>query len=598
MLLVILLYNFSISNAFDTEIDSIRQEGFEKHDISIFVEERVEFIHSRVQLQPLLSSIEYSRKASLAFSAKANTSLGKILSNKLMRSSSKLEKRIDHMYESSIYADTRRKRAIEAIGNLISSLFGNPGPEDWKQNTKNILAMKGAIERQMENSQLLHKDIDQNRHAINEQNEILRHISKEVINSENRLNTVDDALNELESYLELESMYTSITEIIESLDAIRSDAKTGRCNEKGLNREFLIEHLRAIESNKDGIAPLFASWEYHKYYKYELCSVALHKKDVWITLRIPVVNLAEQLVRTIPTSSQLWFIEFANDNGLDTSLFKAKNSDTFMLATKNNLETCSKLGTSRVCSIRKTKFKEANPFIVPIDIDHDRILILSNVTKGSWNAKSSCKSETNSLMFQGQTVIRLPQKCALVARSFEIARAADLSDVVNALDIGHVDKIEMRQITLRKNSNSSDIPMISNLETDDNKFRVNNNQTRVYLDHIHTSTTNMHISTLIFSTTGAAAGSIFMTGIAILFFRCLKARERSNVDSPVVVVVDEESKKRKTNKLHNSIELPNSNDDLADSELHDKQSESNDEWKTENAKADNTIRKPPFQQKK
>jgi hypothetical protein len=43
--------------------------------------------------------------------------------------------------------------------------------------------MKAAIEKQMANTIILHNDIDQNRHAINEQNLILKHIAKEVINN-------------------------------------------------------------------------------------------------------------------------------------------------------------------------------------------------------------------------------------------------------------------------------------------------------------------------------------------------------------------------------------------------------------------------------
>ncbi len=47
--------------------------------------------------------------------------------------------------------------------------------------------MKAAIERQLSNSVLMHHDIDQNRHTINEQNELLKRVTEEVFYTENRL---------------------------------------------------------------------------------------------------------------------------------------------------------------------------------------------------------------------------------------------------------------------------------------------------------------------------------------------------------------------------------------------------------------------------
>jgi hypothetical protein len=192
---------------------------------------------------------------------------------------------------------------------------------------------------------------------ISELNDYLKRITKEVINNSNRLDNVNDVLAELESYLEIESMFESILDILESLKDIEHDAKTGRCNERGLNPEFLIEHLRNFESNKAGIAPKFASWEWQRYYSHELCTLALHNDELWLTMRIPIINLAEQLIRVIPLSNQLWIKEKSSSYGIDTLLFKFKQLEAYMITTRNDFETCSKLGSSRVCNIRNTKFR-------------------------------------------------------------------------------------------------------------------------------------------------------------------------------------------------------------------------------------------------
>jgi len=169
-----------ITKSLDTEIEKMRKENIRKHDISIFVEERVEYIHSRITLRPLITGIEQATKLSAIYGSKVNTSLGRILSTRIKLLNKKVEKKFSLLSGDALARYHRQKRALEVIGNLILKLFGNPGPEDWKQNTKNLLAMKAAIEKQMENVAIQHRDIDQNRHAINEHIEVLNHVSKTV----------------------------------------------------------------------------------------------------------------------------------------------------------------------------------------------------------------------------------------------------------------------------------------------------------------------------------------------------------------------------------------------------------------------------------
>ena len=226
MLTLVLYIQIKVSNSLDTEIQSMRREGIEKYDISIYVEEKVEYIHSRIALRPLITGIEHATKLSVSFENRANTTFGRILNGRVRRKVKRLETKLARLYNGRGRKSAKRKRSIEIIGNLISKLFGNPGPEDWKQNTRNILAMKEAIERQVANSVAQHHDVDQNRHAINEQNEILKQTTRAVMSNENRLNNIDNELAELETYFELESMIESIDEIIEALIDINRDAKT------------------------------------------------------------------------------------------------------------------------------------------------------------------------------------------------------------------------------------------------------------------------------------------------------------------------------------------------------------------------------------
>jgi hypothetical protein len=108
----------------DTELESMRQEGLEKHDISIFMEERAEFIHSRISTKNLLNSIEHANKLGLVFGTKANTSLGKVLYTKLSSNLNRLDNKVNRMY-GKVHSRwpkklRREKRALEFVGNLIS----------------------------------------------------------------------------------------------------------------------------------------------------------------------------------------------------------------------------------------------------------------------------------------------------------------------------------------------------------------------------------------------------------------------------------------------------------------------------------------------
>ena len=91
--IILILLNINRVDAFDTEIENMRQEGLERYDISIYVEERVEYIHSRIDLKPLISSIDHGRKLTIEFETLANSSFGKILSTKVRRMVAKVEKK-------------------------------------------------------------------------------------------------------------------------------------------------------------------------------------------------------------------------------------------------------------------------------------------------------------------------------------------------------------------------------------------------------------------------------------------------------------------------------------------------------------------------
>jgi hypothetical protein len=582
-------------SSLDSTLENIREEGLEKHDISIFVEKKVEFIHSRISLKPLISAIDHGHKLCAEFSVRANSTLGRILSSKLRNSVIRIDKKLDKMLSRNsnrVTRTARSRRAIEFMGNLISKLFGNPGPEEWRQNTRNLLAMKSAIDRQMSNSIILHRDIDQNRHAINEQNEILKLVSKDVLQNSNRLHSVDNALLEFETYLELDMMFNAVLVTLQMLDNIRVDSKRGRCNEDGVNGDFLVEHLREIESNKLGIAPIFASWEWRKYYENNMCSIAVHDNDVWITMRIPIVNLAEQLVRVTPLSGQIWIRDTLYQFGLETTLLKNKRDDVYMTLTKNSLEGCSKLDIFRVCNIRETKFRPARPLVVPIDIGHNRVVVISNSTDLTVASKVVCNGVTTSLEIHSETVLSIPEKCYVVGKSFEISKNIDEINVSDTVKLQNTEMVLSKRIN--RVGYKSEIYQAKNLPELSKDFEKNNNETIESLKSIKFT----HTETMLIAMTGSSTILLISVALVLLVIYCWSRKKYNRIghNCPNAIVLDLENRQKNLNDESAMNDLSRRNLS-ANSVLENKECDDLDIKEIEKSK-DVDTNKPLFQRKR
>ena len=565
VLFISLILQIRLSSSLDNELQTMRLEGIEKHDINIYIEQRVEYVHSQILLNPIITGIEQATKLSAEFENRANTTFGRILSGRVKRMVKRSEIKLTKLCgrKGRRVRETkllREKRSIEFVGNLISKLFGNPGPEDWKQNTKNILAMKAAIERQVANSLIEHSDIDQNRHAINEQSEILRHTARSVIRNENRLKIVDNELTELETFMELGEMFESIEVILESLVDIKRDSKTGRCNEKGLNPEFLIENLRALESNKDSIAPVFASWEWQMYYRHEMCTLAIHENELWVTLRIPIVNLGEQFVTVTPLVNQMWIRDTFYDTGFEISLFKHKYQELFMVAMKSNIELCSKLGSIRVCSMRNTKFRESNPFAVPLDINHNRVLVITNNTRATFEGKSICSNSIETITFIGHTTSKIPDRCTLVSKSFEVSKFSQISYINTTNNLDKIETVKLKQPLSRSENIDQPLREMTRLQSTDTNstFELNNKSTLKELAQVNTET-KWSTESLFFTASGSCASLMIIVIVAFLFIKCIKNSAKKSASS-VVINLDSVNKKEKDERVNlEYIELDTDN---------------------------------------
>ena len=95
LLILLLMIMFECIACLDDEIDQMRKEGIEKFDIGIFVEVRVEFVHSKISLRPLLNGLHNFDKMNLEFGTKVSTKFGMLLKAKMDRISTRIQSRAD-----------------------------------------------------------------------------------------------------------------------------------------------------------------------------------------------------------------------------------------------------------------------------------------------------------------------------------------------------------------------------------------------------------------------------------------------------------------------------------------------------------------------
>ncbi len=127
---VVVLTTLQISFAFDKALERVKLEGHDIHDIDIYVERRISYLHSRIDLKTTYDGLLMLEKCSSRFGKSTNTPLSRALASHMNAKFDKISSKLTRVTERH---SNKQKRSIEFIGDLWSDLFGNPGPSDWKQ---------------------------------------------------------------------------------------------------------------------------------------------------------------------------------------------------------------------------------------------------------------------------------------------------------------------------------------------------------------------------------------------------------------------------------------------------------------------------------
>ena len=487
-----LIIHFHTCSSFTKALEKIRLEGHDDHDIDIFVEKRITHLHSQIDLTTTLDGLQLLEKYTYRLDHEYPHPLGKVLANNLDKRLDRIAKKITRVTGHD-HLKGKQKRSIELIGNLISDLFGNPGPADWKQINSNILALKNAITKVNSNLDIDHADIDTNRHAIEHQNVELRSLNKILNKNRAELTKVDDELSSIRMFFELMTLADVVESNVDFLIEIKVDSMKGFCSDRALSKDFLVDHLLNIEANKVGLGPIFSSWEWSNYYKNKMCTVALEKSVLWVTIRIPIVKKSEKLIRAIPTPVIKEVMLKAADYGLDLTLFKEKDNEKFHMITKTSLDLCNQLGNTRTCGVRDMKFSIGSEVVVPVEFALNRVLVVG-LSAAKIKVMSKCPSGISELTIDVDSVWRVPNNCSYTSSFLSIeARESDV-EVTSEIGIIHVDRFEFKPVhNLRLNRTALIIDEVINSTKSGtfyrNRIEVQDKLATIETNHVNLSNT-------------------------------------------------------------------------------------------------------------
>ena len=119
-------------SAFETALEKTKLDSHDTHDIDIYIEQKLDYVHAKIDLTPTIDGLTTLEKCAYRLEKGSTDNLGSTLAKGLRKRLERMEVKLIRVSGKS-YKVEKQKRSIEIVGDLISSLFGNPGPSDWKK---------------------------------------------------------------------------------------------------------------------------------------------------------------------------------------------------------------------------------------------------------------------------------------------------------------------------------------------------------------------------------------------------------------------------------------------------------------------------------
>ena len=162
------------------------------------------------------------------------------------------------------------------------------------KNVQNIAELKKAIYLVEKIGKIRDEKIDMENHEIGK----LQVTITAMLNGLSNLTRDNILLAEgLRSRLQFWTMENQIKNTLTAMELslhkignIISEGRSNRAAVEGMSKNFLQTQIRKIETDHKILSPIVGSNDVKQYYDMPLALVARHGSDIWISLKIPLVN--------------------------------------------------------------------------------------------------------------------------------------------------------------------------------------------------------------------------------------------------------------------------------------------------------------------
>ena len=442
------------------EVDSIDRG---KKGERIIMQEDVETILTTTSLRGIDRSLKEAKTAvrktqmgivSAAMSlnsTKTKTSLQKLKSEAINEYWVLLDKtsiRFRNFFDLEFMQANREKRAIEFLGEILSSITGVPSAQDYRK----ILQQVEAIKQENQGTQGLMSQLNaENRNIIDK----LHYFDTKInLNSKN-IGTInfkaDHNEQEIISLFSMTNMAIKIlqlvgdiNQVIDQGNSIIHSGNSERLSHLALSPQKLSRTLSKIYKKRESTSPLADHSSLEFYYQAKLAHswVDSNSMSVNTLIQIPIVNSKDvHRLELIPPTEQLF-------SGLSLMVVDSNNS-TMRYLSRSDYAACWDAQSDMLCQKRKIQIFGENcsdimackPWMHSVihDLTNSRIIIIQET---SVSAVLACDGKKpRSVRIPSRSIVNLNVHCELSSTTFIVSKLSfrHISSTSIQTDIDYID---------------------------------------------------------------------------------------------------------------------------------------------------------------
>ena len=288
-------------------------------------------------------------------------------------------------------------------------------------NVQNVAELKKAIYLVNTGGELRGHRIDLDEHEIGKIQDSLRLMFTELSKIGNSSEMLAEGLRSrlkfwmLENYI-IKTM-DAMAHMLDGIDRVIIEGRNHKAAPEGLGSVFLIEQLQKIESECKHLSPIFGSNEYERYYETSLALVARHKGNIWISLRIPLVNFNQGLREIHLTDQISKELNTLEKMGVSDPKWFRGNDGSHSFISGKRIMNCLKMNEWSLCEGRLVLVNSA-PTSTKLELDEiwaetDKRDYFVHLGRHNISGMTICGKEQRDFLLNYVGVIYLDRSCEL-----------------------------------------------------------------------------------------------------------------------------------------------------------------------------------------